>query len=97
MACGLVSQGGGEKYYVFVVFFFKQKTAYEIKECDWSSDVCSSDLRPMVRECRPCAEAHHLRHSGAGGGTRLRAVLPFCPSQGDDAGDAAYRSGPSGF
>ena len=27
-----------------LVFFFKQKTAYEIKECDWSSDVCSSDL-----------------------------------------------------
>ena len=26
-------------------FFFKQKTAYEIKECDWSSDVCSSDLK----------------------------------------------------
>ena len=25
-------------------FFFKQKTAYEVKECDWSSDVCSSDL-----------------------------------------------------
>src|ERR1051326_1738150 len=25
-------------------FFFKQKTAYEIKECDWSSDVYSSDL-----------------------------------------------------
>ena len=25
-------------------FIFKQKTAYEIKECDWSSDVCSSDL-----------------------------------------------------
>ena len=33
-------------YYLSVVFFFffKQKTAYEIKECDWSSDVCSSDL-----------------------------------------------------
>ena len=29
-------------YYVF--FFFKQKTAYEIYQCDWSSDVCSSDL-----------------------------------------------------
>src|SRR6056300_1415288 len=27
-----------------VFFFFKQKTAYEISECDWSSDVCSSDL-----------------------------------------------------
>ena len=28
----------------FVFFFFKQKTAYEIYQCDWSSDVCSSDL-----------------------------------------------------
>ena len=26
------------------VFFFKQKTAYGIYQCDWSSDVCSSDL-----------------------------------------------------
>ena len=25
-------------------FFFKQKTAYEMRESDWSSDVCSSDL-----------------------------------------------------
>ena len=25
-------------------FFFKQKTAYEMSLCDWSSDVCSSDL-----------------------------------------------------
>ena len=30
--------------FVVIFFFFKQKTAYEIKECDWSSDVCSSDL-----------------------------------------------------
>ena len=28
----------------FFVFFFKQKTAYEIVVSDWSSDVCSSDL-----------------------------------------------------
>src|SRR6056300_1346981 len=27
-----------------IIFFFKQKTAYEFSECDWSSDVCSSDL-----------------------------------------------------
>ena len=27
-----------------VVFFFKQETAYELRNCDWSSDVCSSDL-----------------------------------------------------
>ena len=30
------------------VFFFKQKTAYEIYQCDWSSDVCSSDLFILV-------------------------------------------------
>ena len=30
--------------YVGQFFFFKQKTAYEIYQCDWSSDVCSSDL-----------------------------------------------------
>src|SRR5881397_42665 len=29
-------------------FFFKQKTAYDMAQCDWSSDVCSSDL-PQVR------------------------------------------------
>src|SRR3546814_7331282 len=28
----------------FCVFFFKQKTAYEMRISDWSSDVCSSDL-----------------------------------------------------
>src|SRR3546814_10009582 len=27
------------------LFFFKQKTAYEMRISDWSSDVCSSDLR----------------------------------------------------
>ena len=30
--------------YSRIIFFFKQKTAYEIYQCDWSSDVCSSDL-----------------------------------------------------
>src|SRR3546814_8497739 len=30
--------------FVFVFFFFKQKTAYEVRISDWSSDVCSSDL-----------------------------------------------------
>ena len=29
-------------------FFFKQKTAYEIYQCDWSSDVCSSDLHGLL-------------------------------------------------
>src|SRR3546814_6345493 len=30
-------------------FFFKQKTAYEVRISDWSSDVCSSDLHPRSR------------------------------------------------
>src|SRR3546814_10578941 len=29
---------------LFLFFFFKQKTAYEMRISDWSSDVCSSDL-----------------------------------------------------
>src|SRR3546814_1950247 len=31
-------------YYSSFFFFFKQKTAYEMRISDWSSDVCSSDL-----------------------------------------------------
>src|SRR3546814_17929917 len=30
------------------LFFFKQKTAYEMRISDWSSDVCSSDLTPFT-------------------------------------------------
>src|SRR3546814_3682414 len=33
---------------VVVFFFFKQKTAYEMRISDWSSDVCSSDLALVV-------------------------------------------------
>src|SRR3546814_5521780 len=38
-------------------FFFKQKTAYEMRISDWSSDVCSSDL-PRRRQ----SMIHALRH-----------------------------------
>src|SRR3546814_6712997 len=34
---------------VVVFFFFKQKTAYEMRISDWSSDVCSSDLQKQLR------------------------------------------------
>src|SRR3546814_6252242 len=37
----------------FLFFFFKQKTAYEMRISDWSSDVCSSDLLPEDWEPRP--------------------------------------------
>src|SRR3546814_3187680 len=33
-------------FIIFFFFFFKQKTAYEMRISDWSSDVCSSDLKP---------------------------------------------------
>src|SRR3546814_1170368 len=32
---------------MFLFFFFKQKTAYEVRISDWSSDVCSSDLAEL--------------------------------------------------
>src|SRR3546814_4976629 len=71
---------------VFIcIFFFKQKTAYEVRISDWSSDVCSSDLRRGIRAAaaqggnaavRPDAlEAGDHRH-GAGRhvGEHRRAV-----------------------
>src|SRR3546814_3134613 len=40
------------------VFFFKQKTAYEMRISDWSSDVCSSDLQePPVSFAQPFLQA----------------------------------------
>src|SRR3546814_3754841 len=46
-------------------FFFKQKTAYEMRISDWSSDVCSSDLADLVQfardgEQRPRDRARHV-------------------------------------
>src|SRR3546814_2695682 len=35
---------GNKSWFCLFVFFFKQKTAYEMRISDWSSDVCSSDL-----------------------------------------------------
>src|SRR3546814_20204478 len=37
-------------------FFFKQKTAYEMRISDWSSDVCSSDLLARAREAEAVAQ-----------------------------------------
>src|SRR3546814_4024408 len=34
--------------HVCLLFFFKQKTAYEMRISDWSSDVCSSDLEVLL-------------------------------------------------
>src|SRR3546814_12234747 len=46
---------------MFLFYFFKQKTAYEMRISDWSSDVCSSDLHivggPCLRQRPGLAEA----------------------------------------
>src|SRR3546814_6917166 len=64
-----------------VVFFFKQKTAYELRISDWSSDVCSSDL-PAARGC-PAAAA---RQSGD------RTLRPLCDEISGANGDPDRRS-----
>src|SRR3546814_1724251 len=46
-----------------VVFFFKQKTAYEMRISDWSSDVCSSDLITVFLEQGP-AWRERLQYAG---------------------------------
>src|SRR3546814_10627167 len=50
-----------------VVFFFKQKTSYELRISDLSSDVCSSDLCTGERSLACPAEflLHHRRHPSA--------------------------------
>src|SRR3546814_9868259 len=59
-------------------FFFKQKTAYEMRISDWISDVCSSDLR-----CRRGADAVTLeercRRSKAGRRCKgkILSILPI--------------------
>src|SRR3546814_3081218 len=49
-------------HYVFF-FFFKQKTAYEMRISDWSSDVCSSDLACRSRH-RLAAFEHQIMAGG---------------------------------
>src|SRR3546814_8190516 len=53
---------------VFVFFFFKQKTAYELRISDWSSDVCSSDLAVAA------ARRAHDNWSLAGGAFRAERL-----------------------
>src|SRR3546814_3532060 len=45
---------------MYYFFFFKQKTAYEMRISDWSSDVCSSDLLKSVR-----AQLHEALNASA--------------------------------
>src|SRR3546814_8054576 len=85
-------------YLVFVLmffFFFKQKTAYEMRISDWSSDVCSSDL------CLHPVDyflSHGLRGLGGGGQRRrdpCHAAVPAAHVLGG-GGVADRRERPSG-
>src|SRR3546814_6957767 len=53
---------------MFVIFFFKQKTAYEMRISDWSSDVCSSDL----------AHAFSRQRGSAGADLIFNALADIC-------------------
>src|SRR3546814_7253703 len=61
-------------------FFFKQKTSYEMRISDWSSDVCSSDL--PVRHAPRGIRAPSPRH-------RDRPQAPRSSRRRPDAGDLA--------
>src|SRR3546814_7223156 len=69
------------------IFFFKQKTAYELRISDWSSDVCSSDLT----RCQQLAAMQRaLQHQSAGGIADRRIQLH--PRRQALAGNHAIRS-----
>ena len=60
--------------FFFFFFFFKQKTAYEIVSRDWSSDVCSSDLRVIL----PLAELHDDEEDAASSGETIVDLRCCC-------------------
>src|SRR3546814_7957102 len=68
-------------------FFFKQKTAYELRISDWSSDVCSSDLADHVGVVFEFRQAvfHHLRLVRA-----KHAILPRMHRQADFVGPCQF-------
>src|SRR3546814_4577372 len=66
----------------FFVFFFKQKTAYEMRISDWSSDVCSSDLETLIVEVKSCVADFRADR-------KWIEYLPYC--------DLFYFAVPDGF
>src|SRR3546814_8198240 len=58
-----------------MLFFFKQKTAYEMRISGWSSDVCSSDLSDGKRQGKSLFGSIDLRFRGKGPATDVRRIL----------------------
>src|SRR3546814_6348408 len=74
---------------VVVFFFFKQKTAYEMRISDWSSDVCSSDLigsynpvLPKGDEKRVVLDVERAKHWVAAGAQPTDRVARFLDAAG---------------
>src|SRR3546814_5339750 len=68
-----------------VFFFFKQKTAYEMRISDWSSDVCSSDLTPFAGgAARLAALRHRTRDPRRARNSGARARRAAAASSDDD-------------
>src|SRR3546814_4426686 len=63
---------------LFVFFFFKQKTAYDVRISDWSSDVCSSDLLTLGSVEAPLPPAA-AGTDMAGASERLAHVAQILP------------------
>src|SRR3546814_7521271 len=77
--------------FVCMFYFFKQKTAYELRISDWSSDVCSSDLlRPHLLALPGAYPGPALRTDDPGGARRHR----HAPGSGDDRHRPALARGP---
>src|SRR3546814_11706842 len=57
-------------------FFFKQKTAYEMRISDWSSDVCSSDLSRSPKANRRAASAARLASAQAPATYAVSILIP---------------------
>src|SRR3546814_21180168 len=60
---------------IYFICFFKQKTAYEMRISDWSSDVCSSDLQVMRRQHPLGTARQHAGHAVEDLGTRPAAAF----------------------
>src|SRR3546814_3910418 len=58
-----------------IVFFFKQKTAYEMRISDWSSDVCSSDLPHSSMTCRLFQTSAQLVPIAVRASTRWSSII----------------------
>ena len=84
-----------------VFFFFKQKTAYEIGTGDWSSDVCSSDLKELAAskvlatvtlEYQPTSEEYVLSDDSI---AKITDLSPDCETETNQVAPTPRQREPS--